>query len=71
MTPEQFDIIAGPAVLGLTGKAAVAARLVILDGANMRDAAAAAGLTGPAAVSRAVARFKAAYEALEPLMRLE
>ncbi|WP_406850119.1 hypothetical protein [Chromobacterium phragmitis] len=69
MTPEQFDIIAGPEVLGLSGKAAEAARLAILDGMNMRDAAASVGLSGPAAVSRAVSRVRAAYEALAPLLK--
>ncbi|QND84596.1 TrfB plasmid transcriptional repressor [Chromobacterium vaccinii] len=69
MTPQQFDIIAGPDVLGLSGKAAEAARLAIVGGMNMREAATAVGLTGPAAVSRAVSRVRAAYDALEPLLR--
>lgn len=37
----------------------------------MRDAAASAGLTGPAAVSRAVSRVRVAYEALTPILRAD
>ncbi|MDE1715766.1 TrfB-related DNA-binding protein [Chromobacterium amazonense] len=71
MTPEQFDILVSPAVLDLSGKNAEAARLVILDGKNMRDAAAAVGLKTAGTVSRAVTRIRVAHEALAPILRTD
>ena len=68
MTPELFDVLTSPAVLDLPGRNAQAARLVILDGINMRDAARVHGITA-GTVSRAVTRIRTAYAALEPLLR--
>ncbi|AXE37144.1 hypothetical protein [Chromobacterium phragmitis] len=68
MTPELFDILTSPAVLDLPGRNAQAARLVILEQWNMRAAAQAHGITA-GTVSRAVTRIRAAYEALNPVLR--
>ncbi|MBM2884082.1 hypothetical protein JFK97_06730 [Chromobacterium phragmitis] len=68
MTPEQFDILVSSAVLDLSGKNAEAARLVILNGAGTREAAAQVAITA-GTVSRAVNRIRAAYEALAPILK--
>ena len=46
------------AAAGIEGRAVEAARLVLVDGVGVREAARRAGLSGPAAVTRTVARIE-------------
>lgn len=58
MLPSEFE--KRTAGLGMSGRAVEAARLVLVYGLGVRVAARDAGLSGPGAVSRAVARIRAA-----------
>lgn len=57
VTAREFDRIVRAAKL--SGRAVQAARLVLVDGLGVRAAAREAGLSGPAAVTRTVARIQA------------
>lgn len=61
MTPAHIVVVAQ--LLRLPDASAAAARMVLVDGARVIDAAAAHGLTHQS-VSRTVSRIRAAHEAI-------
>lgn len=57
LSPEEFEVIATLLRAKPDDKAKLAARMVLLDGADVKDAVAATGMLQPA-VSRTVRRYR-------------